>query len=103
MSFELFFHHSDMLKNRDVIFAIKRFGICAHRLRRRTHRGGQRRQLAIKVNDTGLHISTCSFTRLDWHNLINVHSIFNNTKTISGLRVGCFNAQCVQQICEKIT
>ena len=86
-----------------MISAIKRFGICPHRFRRRTQRGGRRRQHAIKVIDTGLHTSTCSYTRMDWRNLINVHSISNSTKTISGLRVGCFNAQSVQRNCDKRT
>ena len=91
------------LINRDVISAIKRFVICAHRSRRRTQRGGRRKQHAIKVIDTGLRTSTCSYTRMDRRNLINVHSISNSTKTLSCLRVGCFNAQSVQLNCDKRT
>ena len=44
---ELLSLRSHRLKNRDVISAIKRFGICAHRFRRRTQRGGRRKQHAI--------------------------------------------------------
>ena len=40
---------------------------------------------------------------MDWRNLINVHSISNSTKTLSGLRVGCFKWQSVQQRCDKRT
>ena len=40
---------------------------------------------------------------MDRRNLINVHSISNSTKTLSGLRVGCFNTQSVQQNCDKRT
>ena len=94
---------SHRLKNRDVISAIKRFGICAHRFSRRTQRGGRRKQHAIKVIDTGLRTSTCSYARMDRRNLINVHSISNSTKTLSGLRVGCFNAPSVQRNCDKRT
>ena len=83
--------------------AIQRFGINAHRSRRRTHRGVRRKQHAIKVNDTGLQISTCSHSRMDWHNSISVHSISSSTKTISGLRVRCFNVQSVHQNREKRT
>ena len=86
-----------------MISAIKRFGICAYRLRRRTHRGGRRKQHAIKDIDTDLRTSTCSYTRMDRRNLINVHSISNSKKTLSGLRVGCFNAQSVQRNCDKRT
>ena len=86
-----------------MISAIKRFGICAHRFRRRTQRRGRRKQHAIKVIDTGLRTSTCSYTRMDRRNLINVHSISNSTKTLCGLRVGCFSAQPVQRSCDKGT
>ena len=89
------------LKNRHVTSVIKRFVICAHRFIRRTQRGGRRKQHAIKVIDTGLRTSTCSYTRMDRRNLINVHSISNSTKTLSGLYVGCFNAQSVQRNCDK--
>ena len=98
---ELLSLSSHRLKNRDVISAIKRFGICAHRFRRRTQRGDRRKQHAIKVIDTGLRTSTCSYTRMDRRKLINVHSISSSTKTLSGLCVGCFNAQSVQQNREK--
>ena len=97
---ELLSLRSHRLKNRDVISAIKRFGICAHRFTRRTHIVGRRKQYQIKVIDTGHCTSTCSYTRMDLRNLINVHSISNSTKTICGLRVGCFNAQSVHQCCE---
>ena len=100
---ELLSLRSHRLKNHDVISAIKRFDICAHRFRRRTQRGGRRKQHAIKVIDTGLRTSTCSYTRMDRRNLINVHSISNSTKTLIGLRVGCFNAQSVQRNCDKRT
>ena len=40
---------------------------------------------------------------MDRRNLINVHSISNSPKTLSGLHVGCFNAQSVQQNCDKRT
>ena len=90
-------------KNRDMISAIKRFGVCAHRFSRRTQGGGRRKQHAIKVIDTGLRTSTCSYTRMDRRNLINVHSISNSTKTLSGLRVGCSNALSVQRNCDKRT
>ena len=86
-----------------MISAIKRFDICSHGFRRRTHKGGRRKQHAIKAIDTDLRISTCSYARMYRHNLINVHSISNSTKTISGLRVGCFNAQSVQRNCERRT
>ena len=100
---ELHSLRSHRLQNRDVISAIKRFGICAHHFRRRTQLGGRGKQHAIKVIDTGLRTSTCSYTRMDRRNLINVHSIPNSTKTLSGLRVGCFNAQSVQRSCDKRT
>ena len=100
---ELLSLRSHRPRNRDVISAINRFGICAHRFRRRTQRGGRRKQHAIKVIDTGLRTSTCSYTRMDRRNLINVHSISNNTKTLSGLCVGCFNEQSVPRNCDKRT
>ena len=67
------------------------------------HRGGLRKQHAIKVIDIGLQISTCSHARMDQRNLISVHSISSSTKTISDLLVRCLNALSVQQNCEKIT
>ena len=94
---ELLSPRSHRLKNRDVISAIKRFVICAHSFRRRTHRGGRRKHHAIKVIDTGLRTSTCSYARMDRRNLFNAHSISHRTKYISGLRVECFNAQSVQR------
>ena len=100
---ELLSLHSHRLKNRDVISAVKRLGIIAHSFSRRTQRGGRRKQHAIKVIDAGLRTSTCSYTRMDRRNLINVHCISNSTKTLSGLRVGCFNAQSVQRNCNKRT
>ena len=76
---ELLSLRSHRLQNRDVISAIKRFDICAHRIRRRTQRGDRRKQHAIKVIDTGLRTSTCSYTRMVRRNLINLHSISNGT------------------------
>ena len=99
---ELLSLRSHRLKNSDVISAINHFGISTHRFRRRTQRG-RRKQHAIKVIDTGLRISTCSYTRMDQRYLINVHSISNSTKTLSGLRVGCFNVQSEQRNCDKRT
>ena len=93
---------SHRFRNGHVISDIKCFGICAHRFRRRTQRG-RRKQHAIKVIDTGLRTSTCSYTRMDRHNLINAHSISHSTKPLSGLRVGCFNTQSVQRNCDKRT
>ena len=40
---------------------------------------------------------------MDRRNLINVHYISNSTKILSGLRVGCFNAQSVQRNYDKRT
>ena len=85
---------SDRLMNRNIISAIKRFGICVHNSRKRT-------QHAINVIDAGIRISCCSHTRMDRRNLIFVHSISSSIKTNSGLRVGCFNALSVQRNHEK--
>ena len=98
---ELLSLRSHWIKNRDVISAIKRFDICAHHFWRRTQRGGRRKQHAIKVIDARLRTSTCSYRIMDRGKLINVHSISDSTKTLSGLRMGCFNAQSVQRICDK--
>ena len=61
------------------------------------------RKRAIKVIDTGFRISPCPHTIMVRCNIICVHSISSSTKTISGLRVGCFNVQSVQLNCEKRT
>ena len=98
---ERFSPRSHRLTNSDVISAIT-FWSCAHRSRRQTHRGGRSKQHAIKVIDTGLRISSCMHARIDRLNLISVHYICSSTKAISGLRVGCFNAQSEQQNCEKM-
>ena len=90
-------------KKNVVISAIKLFCICAQLFRRRTHRGGRRKQHVIKIVITGFQIFTCLYTRIDRCNLINVHSISNSTKTISSLCVGCLNVQSMLQNCKKRT
>ena len=61
------------------------------------------RDLSISITFLLLRTSTCSYTRMDRRNLINVHYISNSTQTLSGLHVGCFNAQSVQRNCDKRT
>ena len=70
---------------------IKRFGICAHHLKR-THCRYRRKQRAIKVIDASRN-SLCSHSGLDQCSLICVHFTYSNDKIISVRRVGCFNAQ----------